>query len=86
MTDKIEKVVEEFKKLKFEKRKEIVLNLLKTLKEKNKNFEYAYTTLSKKEILDDGLLERVYKELIILSNKKSEEIKNLDIKKIDKIK
>jgi hypothetical protein len=86
MTDKIEKVVEEFKKLKFEKRKEIVLNLLKTLKEKNKNFEYAYTTLSKKEIVDDGLLEKVYKELIILSNKKSEEIKNLDIKKIEKIK
>jgi len=80
----IEKQLETFKSLDFDKRQSIVFDILKELKETNDNFKYIYENLL---ILkpNEWLINDLYEDLAKLAEEKREAIKNIEKSKINTI-
>jgi len=76
----------EFKQLTHDERYQIVLEMLKILKDGNENFKYVYDNIQTLEYPSDHLLEVIYQEIIELAQKKMENNRELENKSFVKIK
>jgi len=76
----------EFKQLTHDERYQIVLEMLKILKDGNENFKYVYENIQTLASPSDHLLEVIYQEIIELAEKKKVKNKELENKSFVKIK
>ena len=76
----------EFKQLTHDERYQIVLEMLKILKDGNENFKYVYDNIQTLEYPSDHLLEVIYQEIIELAQKNMENNRELENKSFVKIK
>jgi len=76
----------EFKQLTHDERYQIVLEMLKILKDGNENFKYVYDNIQTLEYPSDHLLEVIYQEIIELAQKKMENNRELENESFVKIK
>ena len=76
----------EFKQLTHDERYQIVLEMLKILKDGNENFKYVYDNIQTLKSPTDHLLEVIYQEIIELAEEKREKNKELENKSFVKIK
>ena len=74
----VQEKMTEFKALKHDERYQIVLEMLKILKDGNENFKYVYDNIQSLESPSDHLLEVIYQEIIELAEKKKEKTKELE--------
>lgn len=78
--------MEEFKKLNHDERYQIVLEMLKILKDGNENFKYVYENIQTLPTPSDHLLEVIYQEIIELADKKKVKNKELENESFEKMK
>ena len=80
----VQQQMDTFKTLSFAERQDIVLGMLKELKETNENFRYIYETLP---ILqpNEKLINDLYEDLTTLAEEKKAAIKDLEANKISKM-
>jgi len=75
-----------FKKLKHKEKYEIVLEMLKVLKEGNENFAYVYDNIKTMGKPTDQLFETIYREVLKLAEQKKKDIHRLEMMSFEKIK
>lgn len=82
----VQEKMTEFKQLTHDERYQIVLEMLKILKDGNENFKYVYYNVQTLESPSDHLLEVIYQEIIELADKKRVKNKELEDKSFQKMK
>lgn len=82
----IEKKLQDFAALSHDQRYQIVVEMLKILKDSNDNFKYVYETIQTIKEPSDELLTTIYKEIIELAEKKREEDHKLEMQSFEKMK
>lgn len=82
----VQQKMEEFKKLTHDERYQIVLEMLKILKDGNANFKYVYDNIQTLQHPSDHLLEVIYQEVIELADRKRKENAKLEMNSFVKIK
>ena len=82
----VQQKMDEFKILTHDERYQIVLAMLKILKDGNENFRYVYENIQTLGSPSDHLLEVIYQEIIELAEKKKIKNKELEDESYQKIK
>jgi dimeric dUTPase (all-alpha-NTP-PPase superfamily) len=82
----VQQKMTEFKQLTHDERYQIVLEMLRILKDGNENFKYVYDNIQTLESPSDHLLEVIYQEIIELAEKKKVKNKELEDKSFQKMK
>jgi hypothetical protein len=82
----VQQKMTEFKQLTHDERYQIVLEMLKVLKDSNENFKYVYDNIQTLQAPSDHLLEVIYQEIVELAQKKREKDRELENTSFVKIK
>jgi len=83
---KIEKKLQEFSDLPHEQKYQVVLEMLKILKDSNSNFKYVYETIQTLKDPSDDLMMTIYQEIIELAEQKRELDHQLEMASFEKMK
>ncbi len=79
----VQEQMQDFAKLTLEEKKKVVFDVVKWIKDVNKDTKYLYETLPTLKTIDDELLTIIYKNIAEVSDQMSQWMKVTEIKNID---